>query len=217
VQNPYISGPDGEVRQGIRVAEAAKAIGVQHLVYGSAGTGEKGTGVPSWETKLLVEEHMKGLGLPLTILRPMAFMELMTNKKFFPAVSTWNVMPRLMGESRLLGWICTEDLGAIAERVFADPSSYVGQDLRLASDVQSLAQCRAIYRSVVGKKPPHFPLPAWLFKKFGFVGRDLTNMWVWLRTGSIDLDTATTKAIHPNVLSVNDWLSKQTTARLSVR
>ncbi len=45
LQNPFISGPEAEVRQGKNVAEVAKESGVQHLVYGSAGIGRKGTGV----------------------------------------------------------------------------------------------------------------------------------------------------------------------------
>ncbi len=212
VQNPFIGGPEQEVEQGKNVADVAKDAGVQHLVYGSAGTGKKGTGVPSWETKLQVEDHMRALGLPLTILRPMAFMELMTDKKFFPAVGTWHVMPTLMGSSRSLPWICTDDLGAIAAKAFAAPHRFVGKDLTLASDVRSLDECRSIYREVMGRNPRRFPLPLWLFERFGLVGRDLTTMWRWLRTAAMDLDTATTRTIHPDALTVRDCLSKQKTA-----
>jgi uncharacterized protein YbjT (DUF2867 family) len=213
VQNPFISGPEAEVRQGKTVAEAAKDSGVQHLVYGSAGIGKKGTNIPSWETKLLIEAHLKALSLPLTILRPMAFMELMTDKKFFPAVATWHVMPRIMGASRPVGWLCTEDLGAIVAYVFAAPQRFVGKDLALASDVQSLSECRLLYREVIGTSPPQFPMPIWLFQRFGFVGRDLMTMWRWLRTASIDLDTTPTRAIHPDALTVRAWLSRQKAAR----
>lgn len=209
VQNPFIGGPDAEVRQGKNVGDAAKERGVQHLVYGSAGTGKKGTGVPSWETKLLVEEHLKGLGLPLTILRPMAFMEVMAEKKFYPAVGAWHVMPTLMGKSRSVGWLCTEDLGVIVAKAFAEPDRFIGQELVLASDVQSLEQCRAIYREVLGKDPPRFPMPIWLFKRFGFMGQDLTTMWGWLRTGNIALDTEPTREVHPEAMTVSEWLSKQ--------
>src|SRR5687768_5032721 len=69
VQNPMISGLEGEVRQGKHVADAAKAANVQHLVYGSAGIG-KPTGIGSWDSKLEVEAYMKSLGIPLTVLRP---------------------------------------------------------------------------------------------------------------------------------------------------
>lgn len=191
----------------------AKDVGVEHLVYGSAGTGEKGTGIPSWETKLQIEDHLKALELPLTILRPMAFMELMTHKKFFPAASTWHVMPTLMGSSSSVGWLCTDDLGAIAAKAFTDPHSFVGKDLPLASDVQSLDECRSIYRELMGRNPRRFPRPVWLFERFGFVGRDLTKMWRWLRTANIALDTVPTRAVHPDALTVGGWLSKQKAAQ----
>jgi uncharacterized protein YbjT (DUF2867 family) len=212
VQNPFIGGPEAEVRQGKNVAEVAKEVGVEHLVYGSAGTGRKGTGVPSWETKLQIEDHMRALGLPLTILRPTAFMELMTHKKFFPPVAAWQVMPKLMGSSRRLPWLCTEDLGVIGARAFADPHSLVGRDLTLSSDVRSLDECRSIYREVMGRNPRRLPVPVWLFQRFGFVGKDLTTMWRWLRTGHVDLDTSPTRTIHPDALTVGDWLGKQKAA-----
>jgi uncharacterized protein YbjT (DUF2867 family) len=213
VQNPFIGGPEQEIRQGKNVADVAKDVGVEHLVYASAGTGRKGTGVPSWETKLQIEDHMKALELPLTILRPTAFMELMTHKKFFPPVAAWQVMPKLMGSSRRLPWLCTEDLGVIGTRAFGNPHSFVGRDLTLASDVRSLDECRTIYREVIGRNPRRLPMPVWLFKQFGFVGKDLTTMWRWLRTGEVDLDTAPTRAIHPEALTVGGWLSKQKAAK----
>jgi uncharacterized protein YbjT (DUF2867 family) len=208
VQNPFIGGPEAEVRQGKNVADVAKDVSVEHLVYGSAGTGERGTSVPSWETKLQVEDHMKALELQLTILRPTAFMELMTHKKFFPPVAAWQVMLKLMGSSRRLPWLCTEDLGVIGARAFADPGSFVGTDLTLASDVRSLDECRSIYREVIGRNPRRLPIPVWLFERFGFVGKDLTTMWRWLRTGDVDLGTSRTYAIHPDALTVRSWLSK---------
>jgi uncharacterized protein YbjT (DUF2867 family) len=212
VQNPFIGGPDAEILQGKMVADVAKASGVQHVVYGSAGTGAPDTGIPSWETKRQIETHLKQLSLPLTILRPMAFMELMTDAKFFPAAAVWHVMPKLMGSTRPVGWLCTDDLGAIVARVFADPQRFIGQELALLSDVQSLDQCRTIYRAVKGSDPPRFPMPTWLFERFGFVGKDLTTMWRWLRTASFELDPAPTRAIHPEAATVRSWLSRQAAA-----
>jgi uncharacterized protein YbjT (DUF2867 family) len=209
VQNPVISGVEGEIRQGKNVAAAAKQAGIQHLVYGSAGTGARGTGVPSWESKQVIEDYMKSLGLALTILRPMAFMELMTERKFFPAVSTWHIMPKLMGSARKVVWLCADDFGFIVAKVFAEPERFIGQELHLASDVQSIDECRIIYRQVTGKNTPRFPMPVWIFKRFGFVGKDLPIMWHWLRETTIDLDTSTTKTIHPQALSVAQWLEKQ--------
>lgn len=209
VQNPFISGVEGEIRQGKNVAEAAQKAGAQHLVYGSAGTGERGTGIPSWESKLLIEDHMRSLGLPLTVLRPMAFMELMAEKKFFPAASTWRIMPELMGSQRKVVWLNVDDLGFIVARAFAEPEHFIGKDLKLASDIQSIDDCRMIYREVMGKSPPSFPMPVWLFERFGIVGEDLTTMWRWLRKATFDMDTGTALSIHPDALGVRSWLQKQ--------
>lgn len=213
VQNPMLSGSAGEIRQGKNVADAARQAGVQHVVYASAGTGARGTGIPSWESKLVIEDYMHSLGLPLTVLRPTAFMELMTEKKFFPAVGVWNLMPRLMGSDRPVPWLSAEDTGAVAAAVFADPSQYIGQDLRLASDVQTIDACRDIYRAAAGKAPPYFPMPLGLFRRFGFAGQDLPVMWGWLRSGAVDLDTQPTRAIHPQALTVREWLARQAARR----
>lgn len=206
VQNPMISGMDAEIKQGKLVGDVAKAADVQHLVYASAGTG-KPTGIGSWDAKLEIESHLKSLHLPLTILRPMAFMELMTDKAYYPQVSMWYLMPKLMGITRPVGWISVEDVGAVAAKVFAAPERFIGQDIKLASDVKSIEECREIYRNVMSKNPARFPMPVWLFKRF--VGDDLLTMWQWLRTGQIDLNTEPTHAIHPEAMSVNTWLGKQ--------
>jgi uncharacterized protein YbjT (DUF2867 family) len=206
VQNPMISGMEAEVRQGKLVADAASEVNVQHLVYASAGIG-KPTGIGSWDSKLQVEAYMRALGIPLTVLMPMAFMELMTDKGYYPNVSTWHLMPKLMGDTRPVGWISVEDVGVIAAKAFADPERFIGQTIRLASDVKSIEECRTLYRDAMGKTPSRFPMPIWMFKRF--VGTDLITMWEWLRTGEIDLSTETTRAIHPEAMSVEQWLSKQ--------
>lgn len=209
VQNPYIAGPEAEVRQGKNLALEASAAGVQHLVYGSAGTGQKGTGVPSWETKLEVERYMRELNLPLTILRPTAFMELMTDKGFCPSMAVWQVMPSVVGPERKLPWLCVDDLGAIAAKAFACPDDFVGKDLKLASDLRSIDECRSLHRTVTGRRPRRFPIPPALFQRFGFVGKDLTAMWRWLHTGTVEADVEGTRAVLPAALTVEEWLRRQ--------
>jgi uncharacterized protein YbjT (DUF2867 family) len=210
VQNSAPGGIEAEIRQGRNVADAAKANGVEHIVYSSAGPHATDTGVASWNSKLTVQAHIRALGLPLTVLRPTAFMELMTDKDFFPPVSTWSLMPKLMGQDRPLGWICTDDIGAIAARAFAEPDRFVGAELALASDVQSIAQCRQIWRDVYGRPPRRVPMPVWMFRRFA--GNDLITMWRWLRTAQIDFDTSPTRELLPTAVTVREWLLRQRTS-----
>jgi hypothetical protein len=133
----------------------------------------------------------------------MAFMALMTDRAFYPAVSTWHVMPKLMGGDRPVVWICLDDLGAIAAPVFAEPDRFIGADLPLAGDVRSIEEWRAIWREVTGRLPRPIPMPVWMFERF--VGSDLPMMWRWLRTGQVDVDMTTARTILPGVLGVRDW------------
>jgi uncharacterized protein YbjT (DUF2867 family) len=203
VQNHMISGLDGEVRQGRNVADAARRAEVRHLVYGSAGIGRRGTGIGSWESKIDVEDRLRELNLPVTVLRPTAFMELMTDRDFFPAVGVWHVWPKLAGGSFVVWWLGCHDLGVIAARVFAAPERYVGQDLVLAADHRSLQECRVIYRRVVGRNPRRFPMPKWALERFA---PDAVALWRWLRDNNFEADETVTRMIHPNVLGVEDWL-----------
>jgi uncharacterized protein YbjT (DUF2867 family) len=204
VQNGIASGFEREVAQGRNVVDAAEAAGVAHLVYASAGPGTPGTGVPSWESKLPVEEQVRSSGVPFTILRPTAFMELMTDKKFYPAVGTWRIWPRLTGDDRPIPWLSVRDVGAIAAEALAEPERFAGKELNLAADVQTLAACRSIFREVMGREARTFPMPMWLFDRF--TRRDTLTMWRWLRTGDVDADPDTTRAVLPKAMTVRTWL-----------
>jgi uncharacterized protein YbjT (DUF2867 family) len=206
VQNPMVSGP--EVRQGRAVGDAAVASGVRHVVYGSAGPGVPGTGVAQWDDKLVVRAHLESLGVPLTVLRPMAFMELMTDKDLYPPVSMWHLMPKLIGDDRPLPWLCADDVGAVAARAFEEPDRFVGLDLPLCADVRTIAECRALWHSATGRRPRGFPMPLWLFHRFA--GDDLTKMWRWLHTNPVAADPAATRAVLPSARTVEEWLDRRT-------
>ena len=88
---------------------------------------------------------MAEIGLRPTVLRPMALMELMTDRGLYPAVAMWYLMPKLMGSDRPLPWICADDVGAVAARAFASPDLFAGEEIQLASDVQSVGEGKSIW------------------------------------------------------------------------
>ena len=205
VQNGLKSGFKKEVQQGRNVADAAHASGVRHLVYLSTVVGAVPTGIGSWDSKLAVEAHMKELGLPVTVLRPTAFMELMTDKAFSPAVGTWKIWPRLMGDDKPLPWIAVSDIGAVAERVFAEPEQFIGKEMYLTADVKTLGECRSFYQEVTGAPPRSRSMPLWLFDLF--TRKDLTTMWTWLGKHQVPTDSAATRELLPSALTVREWLA----------
>ena len=74
---PKIS-PEGvvaEERRGKAVADLARESGIEHLVYSSLNGASARSGIPYYESKARIEEHIRALGLPATILRPVSFMD----------------------------------------------------------------------------------------------------------------------------------------------
>ena len=203
MQPPILGRPENEIQQGKNVALAAQTAKVQHVVYGSAGPEKIKTGIEQWDTKLEVTQAMMSLDLPLTTLRPLAFMELMTDPSYYPNV-IWYIWPKITGGDRKIPWISVQDVGAIAAKAFALPTEFMGKDFILSADAQSLDECRAIYKEVRGKYPSRFPMPMFMFEKF--VGTDIPRMWNWLRTHPVNLDTSQTRQIHPEVMTVRTWL-----------
>lgn len=64
VTTPYGAGPDAETRQGIILADAAKAANVGHLVFSSVGSADQGTGIPHFESKYRIEQHIAAIKIP---------------------------------------------------------------------------------------------------------------------------------------------------------
>jgi len=75
VQDFWAVGAKREVAQGNNLADAAKRAGVEQFVYSSVGGAERNTGTDHWDSKWEIEKHIRQLGLPATVLRPVAFME----------------------------------------------------------------------------------------------------------------------------------------------
>jgi len=75
VQNFWLPGVgyEGEIRQGKNVADAAKAVGVEHLVYSSVGAAHRGMGQKHFDSKWIIEQYIHSLDIPYTIFRPAAF------------------------------------------------------------------------------------------------------------------------------------------------
>ena len=68
-------GAAREVQEGKNMADAALDAGVEHLVFSSVGGAERKSGIPHFETKWEIENHIRKLGLPATMIRPVGFME----------------------------------------------------------------------------------------------------------------------------------------------
>ena len=74
VTTPFGAGTAGEVRQGKALVDAATDVRLGHLVFTSAAHADRGTGVPHYESKHLVEQHLRAAGVPWTVIAPAALL-----------------------------------------------------------------------------------------------------------------------------------------------
>lgn len=212
VQNWAKSGVQAEIRQGKRVAEVAAEMGIEHLVYGSAGENDPHTGIPHFDSKLEVEAHMRALGLPFTTVRPAPFMELMRSKEFFPPLGVWGAQIKIIGWDKPIPWIAVQDIGIAIANIFENPRTWIGKEVTLFGDIKSMRECQEIFKNVTGKAPFRLPLPLPIFKKMA--GPEMVMMWQWLdavlsERGSqaLQQEVANTQKLHPDLLSVESWLT----------
>jgi len=151
VQNFWLPnvGFEGEVRQGKSVAQAAKAAGVEHLVYSSVGAAHRGMGQRHFESKYLIEQYIESLGVAHTILRPVAFMENYNWSRAYILSGTFEGFGLPPGKSVQL--VATQDIGAFASLAFAEPKQYLGKTIELAGDEMTETQIAEVFTKVIGR------------------------------------------------------------------
>src|SRR5215217_5042412 len=64
-----------EIKQGTDLARLAKEYGIGHFLYSSVSGADMHTGIPHWDSKYRIEQYVKDLGIPYTIVRPTSLFE----------------------------------------------------------------------------------------------------------------------------------------------
>lgn len=178
-------GIDGEVRQGIAMADAAKAAGVSHYVYTSVQSAERNTGIPHFETKWKVEQHIRKLGLPATILRPVFFMENFSSPWFWPSISKGNIVLPMKPTTRLQ-MVYVEDIGAAAAAAFKQPEKFIGQEVNLAGDEMTMPEAGVALSKILGKTIGFQTFPE--AQALEAMGPDFTKMFNWFDEVGYNVD-----------------------------
>ncbi len=174
MSTPFEAGMDAEVRQGIEMADAAKRAGVAHYVYTSVGSAHRHTGIPHFESKWKVEQHIKKIGLPATILRPVWFMENFTT---FAKPSAEGVLSLPMKSGRKLAMVALKDIGEFGAAAFVRPKDFLGQAIDLAGDDLTMAEVAALLSRTMGRpiRFQEFPLE----QAEAAMGHDFAVMFKW--------------------------------------
>ena len=202
---PFEGGTQAETRQGISAADAAKAAGV-HLVFTSAGSANRQTGIPHFDSKYEVEQHIAKIGARATILAPVYFME---NLFFGKDQLAKGVYAAALPPTRKLAQIAVEDIGAVAVRVLEDANRFAGKRFDLGGDELTGNEVVATLSRVTGRPFSYFQVPLDVIRQR--MGEDGAKMYEWFDRVGYSFDPAALRREFPDVAFHNfeSWVKAQ--------
>lgn len=148
VQNTRTAGVEGEVTEGKNIADAALAAGVRHFVYSSVAGADANAAQPFMATKARIEEHVRGLGLPATIWRPVTFMENYLRQR--DTILGGRLSSPLWPES-MAYLIALDDIGRFVALAFSDPERFLGTAMAIAGDAMPMTDLAGTFSRVLGR------------------------------------------------------------------
>jgi uncharacterized protein YbjT (DUF2867 family) len=195
-----------EVRYGVSIADLAVEAGVQHLVYTSvcsiSGADEKPIGLGHFDSKRAIENHIRTLPLPWTIVRPATFMDMLTMPGFGLDEDRFTFFPR---PDQVMQFIAVEDIGKIVAPIFADADRFGGRTLEIAGDALTGAQIGEAFSRVAGRPITYSRFPDELLASNPFLGGLAALLDAGPLAGHADLDAL--RAINPDMQSFDTWLA----------
>ena len=190
---PFGGGTEGETRQGLAAADAAKAAGV-HLVFTSVGSADRQTGIPHFDSKYEVEEHIAKIGVRATVLAPVYFME---NLHFGKEQLAKGIYATPLPPARQLTQVAVKDIGAVAVRLLEDPGRFAGRRFDLGSDELTGNDVLAILSRVTGRPFTYFQIPLDVIRQR--MGEDGAKMYEWFDRVGFTVDRAALRREFPDV------------------
>ncbi|MFI6739965.1 NmrA/HSCARG family protein [Nonomuraea sp. NPDC050451] len=190
---------DREIRRGRALVDTATTAGISHFVFASVGGADRGAGLPYWDNKWQIEQHIRAAGLPATILRPVRFMENHT----IPGLPFGGIadgeLRHLFGPDTPVQLIAAADIGVFARLAFSHPQDHLGQAIEIAGDELTPRQTVELISRSVGREIAYRQLPV------GELGPEAERAFADER-GLWRADIAALRERHPGLLDFPTWL-----------
>jgi uncharacterized protein YbjT (DUF2867 family) len=194
-----------EIQQGVALIEAAKRQGVSHFFCTSIGSADEETGIPHFETKVKVEEHLRSSGLRYTIVRPVFFMENWLRMSGYWGEPIRNGQLRQpLSPTTNLQMVGVDDIGAFAALAFEDPGKWNNRIFSLAGDELSMQQIADAFSRVTARDVKYVQVSWDQFEKN--MGRELTVMYHWFEEKGFHFNIEEVRREYPLTHTFNRWL-----------
>jgi uncharacterized protein YbjT (DUF2867 family) len=194
-------GVETEVRQGKNVIDAARRSRVSHLVYSSVGGADQNTGIPHFDSKWQIEQHLRNSGVRFTVLRPVFFMENWLGMREGIERGTLDLP---LSPERTLQMVAVDDIGAFAAMAFEKPGRWQGETREIAGDELSMTGI-AERLSRAGNEVAYRQVPWDQWDQQA--GHEMAVMWRWFEDHGYHVDTALVRQDYQQLTGFDRWLS----------
>jgi len=200
---PFEDGTEGEIRRGKQMADIAKDKNIEHLVYSSVASADKNTGIPHFESKYKVEQHIENLGIPYTIIGPTFFMENLLGPGLRQGQFALPLSP-----SSILQQSALENIAEFSALVLERREPFLGKRIDIASDEVTGEQVVKVLSNELGHRIRYVQIP---LEQVRQTNDDMARMYEWYDRVGTGIDIADLHQNYPEVnwVSFKDWAKIQ--------
>jgi uncharacterized protein YbjT (DUF2867 family) len=212
VATPFEKGVETETRFGVTALDAFRTAGVPYIVYSSVSDADRKTGIPHFDSKAKVEEHLRGLGVAHSIVGPVFFMENLRAPWMSAGYANRVVAMGIPGD-RKLQVIALSDLAEFMALAIEKPDAFRGKRTNIASDDLTPAEMTRTISQVSGTALTYQAIPIEQVRQWS---TDMAAMYDWFNRVGYSADIPRLKRECPEVRwrSFADWASVQDWARV---
>ena len=220
--------PERELEQAANQARAAKAAGLQHVIWSTLEDTRKWIPltddrmptlmgkykVPHFDAKGEADQIFRDLGVPTTFLLTSFYWENLIHfgagPQRMPDGSLAIVMP--MGDRKLPG-IAVDDIGKCAYAIFKRGREFIGKTVAIAGEHLSGAQMAVALSRALGREVGYNAITPEAYRALGFPGADdMGNMFQFNRDFSDYFagvrDIAFARSLDPDLQTFEQWLAR---------
>jgi len=200
---PFEDGTEGETSRGKLMADIAKENNIEHLVYSSVANADKNTGIPHFESKYKVEQHIRNLVLPHTIIGPTFFMENLLGPGLEQGQLALPLSP-----STILQQSALENIAEFSAMVLERRNPFLGKRIDIASDEVTGEQITKILSKESGLHIRYVHIP---LDRVYQSNEDMARMYEWYEKKGTGIDIPRLHHEYPKInwQTFENWAGNQ--------
>ncbi len=192
---------DAEVRQGKNVVDAARRAKVSHFVFSSVAHADLNTGIPHFDSKYEIEQYIRSLDMPFTILRPVSFMENWEYSR--DKIIAGKISSPFSLDTRLQQ-ISVRDIGRFVALAFTEPDHWIGRTFEIAGEEYTMKQAVNLFSRITGS-PVEFVQIPWDVYELS-AGEEMTIMDRWIDNTGYSANVNLVRSELENMLTLERYL-----------